>query len=164
MDFDRSLIERTGHGRYERLDPALLPKLYISYDPMRAEVSGIYHQKIRVLFEDKKPDVLAAMSEFAALAQQARDALVGGRLDRLPALMNANFDLRDRIFKVSDENRRMVHTARSTGCSAKFAGSGGAIVGTYEDDAQYARLVTTMTAIGCTTLQPAIARKAEEKS
>jgi glucuronokinase len=164
MDFDRSLIERTGHGRYERLDPALLPKLYISYDPMRAEVSGIYHQKIRVLFEDKKPNVLAAMSEFASLAQQARDALIGGHPERLPALMNANFDLRDRVFKVSDENRRMVHTARSTGCSAKFAGSGGAIVGTYDDDTQYARLVTAMSAIGCTTLKPTLTKKAEEKS
>ncbi len=97
------------------------------------------------------------MSEFAALAQQARDALIGGRPERLPALMNANVDLRDRVFKVSDENRRMVHTARGTGCSAQFAGSGGAIVGTYEDDARYARLVAAVSAIGCTTLKPTIA-------
>jgi len=157
MDFNRALVESTGHGRYERLDPGLLPRLYISYDPLRAEISGIYHQKIRVLFEDKKPDVLAAMSEFADLAEKVRDALVGGRPERLPALMNANFDLRDRIFKVSDANRHMVLAARGAGCSAKFAGSGGAIVGTYEDDAQYARLATTMSSIGCTTIKPTIA-------
>jgi len=156
MDFDRHLVERTGHGRYERLSIQKLPNLYISYDPSRAEVSGVYHQKLRVLFEEKKPDILAAMSEFADLAQQARDALVRGDLDRLPPLINANFDLRDRIFNVAEANRRMVMTARSTGCSAKFAGSGGAIVGTYEDDAQYARLAAAMSRIGCTTIKPAI--------
>jgi len=154
MDFDRTLVEATGHGRYERLDLAALPNIYISYDPLRAEISGVYHHKLRVLFEEKKPDILAAMSEFAALAQQARDALVGGHPERLPALMNANFDLRDRIFNVAEANRHMVLTARSTGCSAKFAGSGGAIVGTYEDDAQYQRLVAAMAAIGCTTIKP----------
>jgi glucuronokinase len=156
MDFDRSLVEATGHGRYERLDPSLLPNLYISYDPMRAEISGVYHQKLRVLFEEHNQDIIAAMSEFADLAQQARDALVGGHVERLPGLMNANFDLRDRIFKVAEANRRMVHTARSTGCSAKFAGSGGAIVGTYENEAQYQRLVETMATIGCATIKPRI--------
>jgi len=150
-------VEETGHGRYERLDPALLPNLYVSYDPNRAEVSGTYHKKLRVLFEEKKPDIVAAMSEFADIAQQGRDALVAGRKEALPALVNANFDLRDRIFNVAAANRRMVMTARGTGASAKFAGSGGAIVGTYEDEAQYARLVEVLAAIGCTTLRPDVA-------
>lgn len=157
MDFDRDTVDKTGHGRYERLNPALLPKLYIAYDPMRAEVSGVYHHKLRVLFEEKKPDIVAAMGEFADLAQQARDALVAGRPDKLASLINANFDLRDRIFNVADANRCMVHTARQAGCSAKFAGSGGAIVGTYADDAQYDALVKAMCAIGCSTLKPTMA-------
>ena len=154
MDFEKSLVESTGHGRYERLDPALLPNLYVAYDPQRAEVSGKYHKKLRVLFEEKKPDILAAMSEFADIAQRGRDALLAGRPKELPALVNANFDLRDRIFNVSAANRNMVMTARSAGVSAKFAGSGGAIVGTYEDEAQYARLAEALAAIGCTTLRP----------
>ena len=157
MDFEQSLVESTGHGRYERLDPALLPPLYIAYDPRRAEVSGTYHKKLRVLFEEKKPDILAAMSEFADIAQKGRDALVAGRRDELPALVNANFDLRDRIFNVAPANRRMVMTARSAGASAKFAGSGGAIVGTYEDEAQFARLSQALSEIGCRTLKPTIA-------
>lgn len=154
MDFDRNLVESTGHGRYERLVPSALPNIYISYDPLRAEISGVYHQKLRVLFDEKKPNILAAMSEFADLAQQARDALVGGHSERLPVLMNANFDLRDRIFDVADANRRMVHAARKVGCSAKFAGSGGAIVGTYEDEEQFNRLEVAMAAIGCSTIKP----------
>ena len=157
MDFDQALVESTGHGRYERLDPAMLPKLYVAYDPNRAEISGKYHKKLRVLFEEKKPDIVAAMSEFADIAQQGRDALLAGRKDALPALVNANFDLRDRIFNVSAANRNMVMTARSAGVSAKFAGSGGAIVGRYEDEAQYARLVEALAAIGCTPLRPDVA-------
>ena len=157
MDFDQKLVESTGHGRYERIDPALLPRLYVAYDPRRAEVSGTYHKKLRVLFEEKKPDILAAMSEFADIAQKGRDALLAGRRDELPALVNANFDLRDRIFNVAPANRTMVMTARSTGVSAKFAGSGGAIVGTYEDDAQFSRLSAALATIGCQTIRPEIA-------
>lgn len=157
MDFDKPLVEATGHGRYERLDPALLPRLYVAYDPQRAEISGKYHKKLRVLFEERKPDIVAAMSEFADIAQRGRDALVAGRPDALHALVNANFDLRDRIFNVSPANRRMVMTARSTGCSAKFAGSGGAIVGTFADDAQFARLSEALADIGCRTLRPTLA-------
>lgn len=157
MDFDKALVESTGHGRYERLDPARLPRLYVAYDPQRAEVSGTYHKKLRVLFEERKPDIVAAMGEFADIAQQGRDALLAGRTERLPALVNANFDLRDRIFNVAPANRHMVFAARATGASAKFAGSGGAIVGTYEDDDQYDRLVQALAAIGCRTLRPTVA-------
>ena len=157
MDFDKALVESTGHGRYERLDPALLPRLYVAYDPRRAEVSGAYHKKLRVLFEEKKPDIVAAMGEFADIAQQGRDALLAGRPDLLPALVNANFDLRDRIFNVAPANRNMVLAARAAGASAKFAGSGGAIVGIYEDDAQYERLVQALGAIGCQTIRPTVA-------
>ncbi|MBP5322135.1 MAG: GHMP kinase [Kiritimatiellae bacterium] len=156
MDFDRELIESQRHGRYERMDPKLLPNLYVAFDPNRAEVSGKYHRKLRVLFEEKKPDIVAAMSEFADLAQQARDALLAGHPERLNALINANFDLRDRIFNVAPANRTMVMTARGVGCSAKFAGSGGAIVGCYGDEEQYGRLVQAMASIGCTTIKPQI--------
>ena len=164
MDFDRELVESTGHGRYERLDPRRVPNLYIAYDPARAEESGKAHKKVRKLFQQQNHDVVAAMSEFADIAQQGRDALVAGRFERIPALVNANFDLRDRIFNVAEENRRMVMVARNAGASAKFAGSGGAIVGTYEDDAQYVALSTALEGIGCRTLKPVIAAKEDESA
>ena len=164
MDFNRELVESTGHGAYERLDPKLMPNLYIAYDPRRAEESGKAHKKVKKLFQQQNHDVVAAMGEFADIAQQGRDALVAGRLEKIPALVNANFDLRDRIFNVSEENRRMVMTARSAGASAKFAGSGGAIVGTYEDAAQYAALSASLAALGCRTIKPVIASKADESS
>ena len=162
MDFERALVESTGHGRYERLDPKKIPNLYIAYDPRRAEESGKAHKKVKKLFQQQNHDVMAAMTEFADIAQQGRDALVAGRFEKLPALVNANFDLRDKIFNVAEENRRMVMAARTTGASAKFAGSGGAIVGTYEDDAQFARLARTLEEIGCRTIKPVIASKEDE--
>ena len=162
MDFDRGLVEATGHGRYERLDPKKVPNLYIAYDPRRAEESGKAHKKVKKLFQQQNHDVVAAMSEFADIARQGRDALVAGDFSKLPALVNANFDLRDRIFHVAEENRNMVMVARSTGASAKFAGSGGAIVGTYGDDAQFAALSDALEKIGCRTIKPVIASKADE--
>jgi len=156
MDFDKSYLEEHGYGRYERLSPSLLPNMYISYDPNRAEESGKAHKKVKKLFEQKRPDVISAMSEFADIAQKGRDALVAGRKDELAALVDANFNLRDSIFNVSEENRRMVMVARNAGASAKFAGSGGAIVGTYEDDAHFERLSAELSEIGCRTLKPAI--------
>ena len=77
--------------------------------------------------------------------------------DELVRLVNANFDLRSRIFSIAEENRRMVMTARSSGASAKFAGSGGAIVGTFEGDDQYKSLERALALIGCRTIRPTIA-------
>jgi glucuronokinase len=50
----------------------------------------------------------------------------------------------------------MIQTARQVGPSAKFAGSGGAIVGVYRDDAEYDKLKTALAAINCTTFKPTI--------
>jgi glucuronokinase len=162
MDFERSLVESTGHGKYERLDIAAMPNIYIAYDPNRAEESGKAHKKVKKLFQQQNNDVVAAMKEFADIAQKGRDAIVAGKLDLIPELVNANFDLRDRIFNVSEENRQMVMVARQAGASAKFAGSGGAIVGTFEDEAQYDTLVKNLAKIGCRTFIPKIATKADE--
>ena len=170
MDFEKSFIESHNHGKYERLYPNLpnLPNLYIAYDANRAEESGKAHKKVKRLFEEKNADVLAAMSEFADIAQQGRDLLVTPNLDpatrnsQLATLINANFDLRDRIFNVAEENRRMVMTARKCGASAKFAGSGGAIVGTYADEAQFERLKADLAAIGTVVMKPTIATSADE--
>ena len=174
MDFDRAFVESHNHGKYEQLYPcSLFPdprslNLYIAYDANRAEESGKAHKKVKRLFEEKNADVLAAMSEFADIAQKGRDLLVAPNLDpatrnsQLATLINANFDLRDRIFNVAEENRRMVMTARKSGASAKFAGSGGAIVGTYGDEEQFGRLTADLAAIGTVVLRPTIAAAADE--
>ena len=176
MDFERGYVEAHNYGKYERLDPTVFSNtkpfnlstvqpfnLYLAYDANRAEESGKAHANVKSRFEKKNPDVIAAMSEFADLAQRGRDLLIDSRVEverrekELADLINANFDLRDKIFNVAPENRRMVMTARSAGASAKFAGSGGAIVGTFEDDKHFERLSAALSTIGCTTLKPVIA-------
>jgi glucuronokinase len=50
----------------------------------------------------------------------------------------------------------MVETARACGASAKFAGSGGAIIGICADEAMYAQLVSRLTAIGSRVVRPRV--------
>src|SRR5204863_6830354 len=102
------------------------------------------------------PVVLAAMQKYRELTDQGRAALMGGDWETLAAVMNANFDLRRTIMNVAPENLRMVEVARSTGASAKFAGSGGAIIGLYKDGRQYQDLVDALYNIRCTVLRPLI--------
>ena len=156
MDFDRELVERTGGGRYEELRPATPPPVYVAYDADRAEVSDVPHRNLRRAWEAGEKDVLDAMQELRDLTDQGRKALLDGDADLLHRVTNANYDVRRRIMAIAPENDRMVRTARSAGASAKFAGSGGAIVGVYRGEAEFAALKLALAGIGCTTLKPTI--------
>jgi glucuronokinase len=74
-------------------------------------------------------------------------------------LIDANFDLRAKLYRISEGNIEMIRIARSVGASANFAGSGGAIVGAYEDDAMYARLVEEMRKVGVAVVKPVVTAK-----
>jgi len=162
MDFNRELLERQGYGCYEELDPGLLPPLYIAYRPELAEGTEVFHNNIRGRWEGKDPDVVAAMTEWAGYAAQVRELLLQGRGDRISPLLNANFDLRRRIYKISASNIQMVEAARSVGASSKFTGSGGAIVGAYADEAMYARLESVLTGMGIRVFKPKLIRSTGE--
>jgi glucuronokinase len=156
MDFERTHLEKHGHGIYEPLTPPKLPPLYVAYDPQRAEVSDVPHRNLRDLFNRGDPTVLAAMQRYREITDVGRKALMEGDWETLSRVMNENFDLRRTIMNVAPENLRMVEVARSTGASAKFAGSGGAIVGLYKDGKQYQQLSDALAAIRCTVLRPLI--------
>ena len=47
--------------------------------------------------------------------------------------MDANFDRRASICRVSERNLRLVNIGRETGANVKFAGSGGAVIGMVGD-------------------------------
>ena len=64
---------------------------------------------------------------------------------RLHQLLNRNFDLRSSLYNIRPSHRRMIDTARSVGASAKFAGSGGSVVGTYADESMFERLRDVLT-------------------
>jgi glucuronokinase len=63
--------------------------------------------------------------------------------------MDENFEIRRSIMDLAPGHVRMVETARRAGASAKFAGSGGAIVGCYRDDAMFDALHESLGAINC---------------
>ena len=154
MDFEKELLERQGYGRYEPLDPALLPPLYIAYRTDLAEGTEVFHNNIRARWMNGDPEVLAAMQFWADLTVQVRELLLRGEKDRVGPLMDASFDRRRQIYNVGAGNLRMVEAARAAGASAKFPGSGGAIVGTYKDEAMYAALQRSLEPLGVKVLKP----------
>jgi glucuronokinase len=141
-------------GEYEPLPISLLPPLYIAYSTEYGEPTEIFHNNLRFRYDQGEPAVVDAMRQFAELTVQVKDALLNKRPELLPHLLNANFDLRRSICQLPKEHILMIETARSCGTSAKFAGSGGAIVGTYPDEQTFARLKEAMKQIGCETIKP----------
>jgi glucuronokinase len=134
MDFDKTLIQNQGYGFYDRIDPALLPKLYVAYNTNLSKVSGKVHSDVRTRFDRGETDVIHVLSQIAQKAKDGHTALMEGRPDDLHELMNENFNLRCQIYNVPESNKRLINAARECGASAKFAGSGGTIIGTYRDD------------------------------
>lgn len=134
MDFDKSLIEKQGHGLYERINPALLPKLYVAYNTNLSKVSGKVHSDVRARFDRGEKEVIDVLGQIGQKAKEGYTALLEERPDDLHELMNQNFDLRCKIYNVPDSNKRLINEARTCGASAKFAGSGGTIIGIYKDD------------------------------
>lgn len=143
-------------GQYEPLDPALLPPLYLAYDAAASEPTEVFHNRIRERYDAGEPAVRQAMAKFAALAAQGREALLARDHGCFARLMDENFETRRSIYQLPKRQIRMVEEARATGASAKFAGSGGAIVGAYRDEEMFRRLQERLGAIGCRVLKPVI--------
>jgi glucuronokinase len=57
---------------------------------------------------------------------------------------------------ISHKNIEMVELTRSEGASAKFTGSGGAIIGTYEDDKMFENLKKVLAKKNITIIKPQI--------
>jgi len=158
MDFARELMETQGYGAYEPIDAGLLPNVYVAYRTSLSQGTEVFHGNLRERWRQGEPEVVEAMKTWAGFAEQGRDCLLRRDSKRLDYLINANFDLRARIYQIDTGNLQMVHTARSVGATSKFAGSGGAIVGTYRDDLMFARLAEAMKNIGVAVVKPKIVR------
>ena len=140
MDFSRRLMETRQYGEYTHLDPGLLPPFYVAYREELSEGTEVYHNDLRTRWKSGQQDVLEAMEFWADLTVRFREALKAGNRPLMHQLMNANFDKRAELYDVGDGNREMISTARQSGASANFAGSGGAIVGIYDDEETFTRL------------------------
>ena len=156
MDFAAGLIAKQGYGDYERLDVGLLPNIYVAYRTSLSEGTEVFHNNIRERWRLRDPVIVEAMQTWASYAERGKQALLARDYATLDYLIDANFDLRAKVYKISDGNREMVDTARKAGATAKFAGSGGAIVGTYKDEAMFHDLSRNLDAIGVAVVKPKI--------
>lgn len=156
MDFDRAHMAAHGHGRYESLDPALLPELYLAQRPQAPGHSGSVHADLRARHERRDREVVEGMARLAELGGRARQALLKKDHDAFAACVDRSFDARARMMELDPRHVEMVVRARELGASANYAGSGGAIVGTCRDAAHRQALGEALRAIGCEVVVPRV--------
>jgi glucuronokinase len=157
MDFSKSTMQKLGHGQYEEMDPQLLPPLYIAYRSDLSEGTEVFHNNIRERFDRGDATVLSAMRFWASLTDKVKECLHQGKTDEMRTLLNANFDRRRKIYRISSGNIDMVEAARALGASAKFTGSGGAIVGIHEGEKMFNRLRKKLGQLNIKVIKPRIA-------
>jgi len=156
MDFSpEKSREESGleYGLYEQLDPSLLPPIYVAFSHKAGVPTEATHGPLRARYDAGDVAVRNAMTRFAELTDESKQALLEGDHARFSRLMDENFDLRNSICDLSPLHLRMIERARAAGASAKFAGSGGAIIGTYPDDESLVRLRKQLTDIGCEVIR-----------
>lgn len=156
MNLDSKVIEEKGHGIYERLDTKLLPKLYLACKRELGKVSGQVLDDIRIGFEKGDKFVVSTLNRLAEIAETGKEALHQRNFDKFHDLMNENFDLRSKIMKISESNLQLIQAARRCGASAKFAGSGGSIIGMYKDEEMFAHLVEDLGRLRAEVIKPVI--------
>ncbi len=135
-----------------RLEPALLPNLFIAWRADYAKISsGNMLSPIAERFRAGDPLVRSVMSELASLATQARDALLAGHREIFLACMDHSMDQRLRLMPATDPRySALVEIGRGAGSHVTFPGSGGAVVGSFEDAAHLGRLTEAYGEIGAT--------------
>ena len=156
MNFDKKIMDAQSYGNYEPIDAQLFPPFYIAYRTEMAEGSEVVHNNLKERFLNNDKQVVDAMKGFAQLTSDAFYFLKNNQPDKLGDLMNQNFDLRHSICSIASQNLEMVELARSVGASAKFTGSGGAIIGTYENEEMYKNLTTILQEKNIQIIQPKI--------
>ena len=157
MDFgEEKMREKQGFacGHYEPLDVEQFPPLYVAYSTNESEPTEVVHNDLRTRYEQGDAGVIAAMQRFAQITVAARAAIAEGDVMGFGKLVDDNFNLRRSICNVASGQENMVRMAREAGATAKFAGSGGAIIGTLPEEATFARLEETLTPLGCKVIRP----------
>ncbi|MBN2486528.1 MAG: hypothetical protein JXB34_11195 [Bacteroidales bacterium] len=156
MDFEKGQLEQNGYGKYEPIDASKLPNLYMAYKTRLSKVSGSMFNNLKERFLSGDKQVLETLGEIAHCAQQGKQAILDNDHQLLNTLIDRNFDLRRKIMNISPSNIELVETARKCGASAKFSGSGGAIIGMYHDDEMLRKLIVELKKIDARVIKPYI--------
>ncbi|NNE96479.1 MAG: hypothetical protein HKN24_10670, partial [Acidimicrobiales bacterium] len=155
MDFSTMTTDaRTGlaYGRYEQLDPALLPRLFLVHADRAAQPSADYHRVLRERHTAGHPPTLAGLHELAGLVVRGKAALAWGG-EGLGPLLRRNMELRNALAPIADEQLELVAAVSEVGLAATFAGSGGAVVGVFHDDAALGKLGVACEGLDATVLE-----------
>ena len=158
MDFARKYLDTRGYGDYFHLDERKLPPMYIAYCTEFSEESGVFHSDLRGRYNHGDKDVVDAMRFWADLTDQFRAALDAGDIPEMNRIIDANFDKRASLCRLAPGLLRMVEVARSCGASAKFTGSGGAIVGIYQGEEMFQKLTEELGKLKVNVLRPRIVK------
>ena len=138
-------------GRYESLDPGLLPPLVVAWRGETSADSGIVHGDLRSRFDAGEAVVTRTMTRLAQLAREARAALLAGDRAAFAASVDASFDARAQMMELDVRHVEMIERARACGAGANYTGSGGAIAAVCRDESHRAEVTAALREIGCGT-------------
>jgi glucuronokinase len=141
---------------YERLDPVLLPPLFVAWEPRGGDVSGKTHGDVRSRWLRGDPEVRRAMAVFPRLAEEGRACLERRDFAGLRKLVDQNFDTRASIYRLRPRDVEMVHLGRAEGAAVKFAGSGGAVLGILEHESAFERIERAYAHAGFRAIRPVV--------
>ena len=156
MNFDKEIMEKQGYGEYEILNTQNFPHFYIAFHNNLSEGTEVIHNNLKARFTIGEQKVLKAMQRWGQITEEFKSALQNGKYETMHNLINENFDLRNKLIPISEGNIEMVELARSVGASAKFTGSGGAIIGTYKDEQMFSNLNDLLSSHGIEVIKPNI--------
>jgi len=154
MDLEKSFLKEKGHGIYERIDLSLLPDFYLAYKPDLGKISGGVLHDIRKKYESGDRHTISTLNRLADIAQEGKTVLEQGEKNKFFDLMNLNFDLRSKIMSITETNQELIRAARRCGASAKFAGSGGSIIGMYHGEDMFDSLVSELGKLQAEVIRP----------
>lgn len=155
MDFDEGHFNTKPHGKYEKLTRPI-KNVFIAYSDTLAEGSEKTHNNFRERFNNGETAMLEAVEKWKQLTLLFKDALMAGDFDTMNDCINTNFDIRNTLTSLHPDQVKLVELARKSGASAKFCGSGGAIIGMYKDEKVLSRLRKDLNKSGVNILLPNI--------
>lgn len=159
MDFNKTAMEKQGYGNYEVLKADNFQNMYIAFRKNLSEGTEVVHNNLKARYNIGEKVVIEAMEKWKGLTDSYCGALKNNDQQAIHDLINQNFDLRRSLVPISAGNIDMVETARSVGASAKFTGSGGAIIGTFTDETMFQNLKSTLEKKEIEVIKPNIVNK-----
>ncbi len=142
--------------RYTPLDPAILPPLFVAWDPRTGTSSGRVHATVRRRWLAGDPEVRQAMAVFPALVDRGMECLKQGDHDEFRRLVDRNFDTRASIWTLGARDLELVEIGRRAGAAVKFAGSGGGVVGVMRDEGEFSAIDSAYRASGYAAIRPTV--------